>query len=211
MSVRRRDLRRDAVRRPPARIGITLGSLCCLLLTLRAEAVEIDQGLSPVLHSSTLVSVESTYEFIAPGVSWGLSAGHRINFVSRLTAFFPAALFQDGHYFHARDYYDPIVGGEALLGAGVALALPDDQRAALGLGAHLNGQKLGSARYETFYSLTLGVGIDARYRYPLSRSLAMGAFIASAVHFMDFIHDADGLRYGVFICGGITLALRTGR
>lgn len=192
--------------------AILLGYLMSTATAESASALDLQQALSPSYHASVIRSeAASTYQFQSPGASYGIVAGETVCFVGRVTAFFPMTLFQDGHYFSARDYYRPAMGGEALLGAGYAFDLGDDQRAIAGVGPHLNALKLASTRYETFYHLSLGIGAEAAYTHPVGRYLGVGAFLAAAAHFADVIHESGGMRVGVFVNAGISLILRLRR
>jgi hypothetical protein len=186
--------------------------VCLILSSNEAAALDHVHTLSPAYHTAIIGSESSSpYNFHSPGVSYGVTLGRRFGFAGRLTAFFPVHLFQDGHYFRARDYYAPSIGGEMLLGAAYKMPLPDDQLMVADLGVSGNAIKLGSDIYETFYSFTLGLGACIAYHYPLTRVLTIGSFVNVAAHFVDLIHDRGGLRWGVFVSAGLTLGLRFGQ
>ncbi len=181
---------------------------CLLAVSSAGLSLEHRHSLSPVYHASVIEAEETgTYTFHSPGIHYGLVLGRTFGFRARLAFFFPVHLFQEGEYFHTRDYYSPAFGGEILLGASYTLRLPDRQAVVFDLGPDLTAIKLDSSVYESFMSATFGVGAGVEYVYPINSVLRLGTFLAAAVHFLDLIHETNKLRVGAFITAGITLGL----
>ncbi len=190
-------------------IIVVIIALYALMAAGEAAAVEHLHTLSPSYHVTVIHSeADSRYTFHSPGVSYATAVRRGIGFRGKATALFPIHLFQDGDYFPARELYNPAVGAEAALGVGYTFTLPDEQLLVLDLGFSANFLKLGSNTLESFYSFTAGPGAGAEFLYPINRLLTIGAFINLAAHFLDFAHETDGLRYGLFVTAGITLGLR---
>jgi hypothetical protein len=197
----------------PIRLHTQFAAFTCavvfvLLTASAAFGLEHLHTLSPAYHATIVEAEESgTYTFHSPGISYGTVLGKTFGARIRLTFFFPVHLFQEGAYFHTRDYYSPAFGGEAMLGMSYKLHLIDDQRLVFDLGPSFNALKLDSKIYQSFMSATFGIGAGVEYSYPLNRVLTLGMFLSGAVHFLDFIHDTNGLKIGGFITAGITLGL----
>ena len=197
--------------RTPSARTIVLASIPLYLLIPTGEtaAVEHLHSLSPVYHATIIHSeADSWYTFHSAGVSYATEVRLGIGFRGKATALFPIHLFQDGSYFAARELYRPAVGAEAQLGVGYTFRLPDDQLLIVDVGFAANFIKLGSDTLESFYNFTAGPGAGAEFLYPVNRLMAIGAFLNLSVHLLDFAHESDGLRYGLFASSGITLGLR---
>jgi hypothetical protein len=200
----------STLEKPPA---LSIAAVLCWFILISAHtASALDQThtLSPSYHAAMIQSdADSTYTFHSPGINYNVFLGKAFGFRGRAAIFFPIHLFQDSRYFNARDTYSFALGAEALLGAAYTAKLKDEQLVIVDIGAHLNGMKLGSDVYQTFYSLTFGVGACVEYFYPINRLWTIGSFIGVAGHFLDFIHDANGLKFGVFVSAGITVGFRS--
>jgi hypothetical protein len=198
------------LRRPNRTLSAKTVLCAFLFAALKVSALDQVHTLSPSYHAAVIRSeAESTYSFHSPGINYSVFLGRAFGFRGRAAIFFPTQLFQDGRYYHARDTYSFALGGEALLGAAYTARFPDNQLVIFDIGASINGLKLGSDVYQSLYSLTFGVGASVEYFYPINRLWTIGSFVGIAGHFLDFIHDANGLKFGVFITAGITVGFRS--
>lgn len=192
-----------------ASLGLMLGLMVGTVFSpARVRALDHMHTLSPSYHAAVIESESAdTYVFHAPGISYNGALGRTFGCRIRLAVFFPVHLFQDGQYFHARDYYSTTLGGEALLGAAYTFRFGDGQTVTLDVGSSIVAAKLGSDAYESFYNLTFGFGAGVEYTYPLNHMLVLGTFLSVSGHFLDLIHETDGLQAGAFVTAGISLGL----
>ncbi len=191
------------------RVVLITAALTLVVRVDSACAVEQTHSLSPSYHATVIHSeADDTYTFHSPGISYNIFVGRTFGFRGRASIFFPARLFENGRFFHAREYYSVALGGEGFLGAAYQVKLPSKERVIVDIGADLHGLKLGSDVYESFYSFTFGFGAAVEYFYPISRLWTVGTFVGIAGHYLDFIHDTNGLKFGVYVTAGITVGLQ---
>ena len=180
-------------------------SLSVLLVSgpLRAAT---NHGLSAVYHWSHIeTEEEQTFNFHSPGISYSIATGRKLGFLGRFTLFFPRALYQDGAYFAAKDFYSSSWGFEMLLGASMKFPLKHDLLVIAGLGAHLNSIRMDSDEYENFQHSTVGIGLDAQLYYPVHKNFSLGGFVLASGHFIDLIHSENAQAYGFFVSAGLTV------
>ena len=153
----------------------------------------------------------SVYDFHSPGVSFGISSGTKIGFLGRGTLLFPRGLYQDGEHFSFHEYYTSGVGGDFLLGVAYNHLISEKLSFVSGGGVHSSVLYLGGPSYESFYSFTIGAGVEAKLLYQVHPKFSIGGFVNTAYDFGDFIHDNNALAYGYFLTAGILFSVKTDR
>lgn len=169
-----------------------------------ADDRELDLGLG---YRAVRLETDLSQSFLLHGISTGLSwfEGGDVGPWLTVEAWFPMHASDGRQSFRPRAEYDGAWAVDASFLAAGRLRPAPGWRVTAGGGVHLSGIVLSGGGYETFRSLTFGLGAAVAVRRRLGEHLHVGATATGAVDFIDLAHTGDGLTWGLL--GGVLAQL----
>ncbi|MCP4598987.1 MAG: hypothetical protein GY847_00330 [Proteobacteria bacterium] len=181
-----------------------------VLLTLVSTPTmaESKHAVAPVSNWAHLhTDSDQVFDLLSIGVNYTYYKGADFGFFGLANVIFPLGAFQDGEYYSSPDYYSKIFGFDVFLCLGGNVKISEKLGIVPAAGMHFNGLRLSGEKYESFYSLTAGLGIAGLLYYNLTETLFMGGFISTAIDFLDFIYEENDLKIGVILTIGLTIGI----
>lgn len=161
-----------------------------------ADDRELDLGLG---YRAVRLETDLAQSFSLHGISTGLSwfEGRDVGPWLTVEAWFPMHASDGRQSFRPRAEYDGAWAVDASFLAAGRLRPAPGWRVTAGGGVHLSGIVLSGGGYETFRSLTFGLGAAVAVRRRLGEHLHVGVTATGAVDFIDLAHTGDGLGWGL--------------
>lgn len=199
--------------------GLSITVLLCVMASASAHAENFGQekmGLTDwnIVYQATYLKTigGDTYSIHSPAFNLKFRSRGNIAFVSSTTILIPGSINNNGErYSDLSQYYSSRVGLEQIFGLGFIGSIGTEWRWRAAPGWSLNGISMpGVTGYYPFQSLTTGPALLVGFDSDWKQGIYVHITGAVTYQFIDLIHSANKLDYGVSGHIGIGIGFKKG-